>query len=156
MMSTGSEALGVRGSEACVVLTSASEALQAALVGAFAPHVLARIDQLGIDRSSGLDGAIADGKRWLADQLDDLLSTPYASQRRGPLEVFQEAMSFPTAYLLERGCEPMTRDPVSVNALPGDVFDLAPASSAVLGEDVWRAHLQWGAEKAASLRGGLG
>jgi hypothetical protein len=156
MMSTESKALDVRVSEACVVLTSASKVLQAALVGAFAPHVLALVDQLGIDGSNGLDGAIADGERWLADQLDDLLSTPYASQRRGPLEVFQEAMSFPTAYLLEQGCEPVTRDPVSVNALPGDVFDLAPASSAVLGEDVWRAHLQWGAEKAASLRGGLG
>jgi hypothetical protein len=63
-------------------------------------------------------------------------------------------MSFPTAYLLEQGCEPVTRDPVAVNALPGDVFDLAPASSAVLGEDVWRAHLQWGAEKAAYRCGG--
>jgi hypothetical protein len=156
MMSAEPKALGVRVPEECVVLTSASEALQAALVGAFAPHVLARIDQLGIDRSTGLDGVIADGERWLADQLDDLLSTPYPAQRRGPLEVFQEAMRFPTEHLLGLGCEPVTRDPVVASALPGDVFDLAPASSAVLGETVWRAHLAWGAEKAATMSGRQG
>ncbi len=156
IMSTETEALSFQVPGVRVVLTSASEVLWVALVGAFAPHVLACVDRLGLDGSDGLDAAIADGERWLADELERLLSIPYASQHRGPLEVFQEAMSFPTAHLLEHGCEPVSRDPVAVDALPGDVFDLAPASSAVLGEDVWKAHIQWGVEKAAYLQGRLG
>ena len=44
------------------------------------------------------------------------------------------------------------RDPGSVAALPGDVYSLAPASSRQLGEEVWTAHLTWGATKARAMR----
>jgi hypothetical protein len=138
------------------VLTNGSEALKAALVGALPDHVRARVSRLPVEVGDLIEAPIAEAMRWLTDELDALLSLPFGEQPRGPLETFQAAMSFPTAFLLDQGCRPVPRDPVAVNALPGDVFDLAPASSAVLGEDVWRAHLQWGAEKAASLRGRIG
>jgi hypothetical protein len=138
------------------MLTAASEALKTALVAAFGPYLRTKIGGLGMEVSDQLEGVIADCERRLSDELDALLSLPFEAQRRGPLEVFQATMSAPTAYLGEQGCEPVTRDPVAVNALPGDIFDLAPASSAALGEDVWMSHLAWGAEKAASLRGRIG
>ena len=47
----------------------------------------------------------------------------------------------------------MVRDEVTVNALPGDRYGLAPASSRELGDEVWEAHLRWGAAKAAALTG---
>jgi hypothetical protein len=138
-----------------MTLTTSAAALRSALVRAYRPHVERRLAELGVPMAEGLAAVIDEGAEWLDDGLGTLLSTPFAEQRRGPLEVFQEAMSFPTNALSELGVEPVPRDPVSVNALPGDVYDLAPASSSVLGEDVWRAHLSWGAETAASFRQGV-
>ena len=43
------------------------------------------------------------------------------------------------------------RDPVSVAALPGDIYGIAPASSAALGESAFEAHLAWGIAKARVL-----
>lgn len=123
------------------------------LVAAFRPHVLRRLTLHGIDPPDRFDQAIDEGERWLASELEALFALPFASQPRGPLEVFQEAMVFPTRALEAAGASPTPRDPVARHALPGDVFDLAPASSRDLGDEVWEAHLRWGAEKAAALRG---
>ena len=68
------------------------------------------------------------------------------------MELFQEALRFPTAKLEQAGHRPVPRDELVANALPGDLFDLAPASSNDLGEATWRAHLAWGASKAAAMR----
>ncbi|MGD2061061.1 MAG: hypothetical protein PVF87_09370, partial [Acidimicrobiia bacterium] len=95
---------------------------------------------------------IDEGEEWLTDQLDRLLAEPFGRQHRGPLELFQEAMRFPTAALVDLGFDRVERDPVAEQAIPGDAFDLAPASSAALGETVWHAHLAWGAAKAAAMR----
>jgi hypothetical protein len=85
-------------------------------------------------------------------ELGSLLALPYAQQSRGPLEVFQEAIRFPTHAMQAAGIEPVVRDEVAINALPGDIYDLAPTSSRDLGEQVWEAHLRWGAAKAEALR----
>lgn len=84
--------------------------------------------------------------------LSELLARPFAEQRRGPLEVFQEAMEGPNQALAAAGVEAPGRDPAAVAALPGDVYDLAPASSQDLGEAAWSAHVAWGAAKAAAVR----
>ncbi|HSJ28101.1 MAG TPA: hypothetical protein VLB67_07800 [Acidimicrobiia bacterium] len=106
----------------------------------------------GLDSTPGLDEAIGRGETWLRNELGEQLAKPFERQIRGPLEVFQEAMRFPTEALAAHGAVPVSRDQVTANALPGDVYDLAPASSRDLGEDVWRAHLAWGAAKAAALQ----
>ena len=59
--------------------------------------------------------------------------------------------------LVDASGAPFSGTDVSVDAVPNanlaaNVYDLAPASSRDLGEEVWAAHLQWGARKAAALR----
>jgi hypothetical protein len=129
----------------------ASEQLSRLLVDAYRPYVLGRLDELGLPRPGGLEPALEAGVAWVSAQLRDLLDRPFPSQPRGPLEVFQEAMRFATDALTEAGVDPVGRDEVTQRALPGDRYHLAPASSAALGEEVWRAHLEWGAVKAASV-----
>ncbi|MEK7252647.1 MAG: hypothetical protein AAB198_05305 [Actinomycetota bacterium] len=95
--------------------------------------------------------AIAVGEADLGTALDALLSLHYREQRRAPLELFQEAMIAPNDALAAAGVEAPVRDSIAEAALPGDMYDLAPASSAVLGDDAWRAHLAWGVAKAAAI-----
>lgn len=129
----------------------ASDALLEALCRAYSVFVRRRLAELGLAEPPGLADALGRGEQWLRDELGGLLSLPFALQRRGPLEVFQEAMRFPTEVLTASGAGAVERDQVAQVALPGDRYDLAPASSIVLGEDVWRAHLTWGAAKARAL-----
>lgn len=126
--------------------------LVSSLTEAYRPYVLGVLAERGWQRSDELDRSLDEGAAWLASNLDTLLSLAFADQPRGPLEVFQEAMRFPTEALGAMGIAPVARDQVAARALPGDVYDLAPASSRDLGEAVWAAHLQWGARKAAALR----
>lgn len=128
-----------------------SQTLMDLLVEVYPRHVLSRLTGVEV---TGLDGAVAAGQSWLASELRDLLDRPFADQRRGPLEVFQEAMRFPTERLVGAGLVPRRRDPMAMTALPGDRYDLAPASSRDLGDEVWEAHLAWGAAKAEALRRG--
>lgn len=120
---------------------------------AYRPYVEATLESRHIDPTQIAD-AITEGEAWLHQALTDLLDLPFAQQRRGPLEVFQEAMQFPTEALQALGVPPVARDEVTTNALPGDVYDLAPASSRDLGEALWQAHLTWGVRKAQALRDG--
>ena len=122
--------------------------LRDALVAAYRPHLVRILAARGWP---GVADAIAAGEQQLCESLDGLLAQSHREQRRGPLELFQEAMAPPNAALAEAGIEPPRRDPIAVAALPGDAYDLAPASSAVLGEEAWRAHLAWGAAKAAEV-----
>lgn len=122
------------------------------LSGAWRPYVVRVLEQRGWGTVDGLAGALDDGEAWLTAELADLLALPFADQGRGPLEVFQEAMRFPTAALAAAGVPTAVRDDVTANALPGDLYGLAPASSRDLGEEVWAAHLAWGVRKAAALR----
>lgn len=132
-------------------LSPIAAGLVSALVEAYAPYVRARVARLGLEVPPDLDDAIEQGRRWLETALPDLLGRSFASQDRGPLELFQEALRFPTAELEHAGHQPVPRDELVANALPGDLFDLAPASSNDLGEAAWKAHLAWGAAKAAAM-----
>ncbi len=120
-------------------------------VDAYRPYLEGRLAERGWERPAGWDEALEEGQRWLEGQLDELLALPPVRQGRGPLELFQEACAFPTGALVEAGFLPVARDPVAAGALPGDLFDLAPASSRLLGESAWMAHLEWGAAKAAAI-----
>jgi hypothetical protein len=125
--------------------------LRDAFVDAYPTYVRARALAVGAAEIEGLEAAIDEGGRWLGSTLGELLDIPFASQMRGPLEVFQEAMRFPTSALVAAGVERPDRDPVASASLPGDIYDLAPASSAVLGDEVWAAHMAWGAAKARAM-----
>lgn len=122
-----------------------------ALVGAYAMYVRQKLARKGLEETEGLDTAIEEGCEWLREALDELLRRPYHMQDRGPLESFQEAMRFPTRILRHAGHPRAPRDPLASNALPGDLYDLAPASSRELGESVWRDHLAWGTAKASAM-----
>jgi hypothetical protein len=123
--------------------------VHAALVAAYRPYVESVLAGRGLP---AVPEAVAEGSAWLDTALSDLLDVAAADQRRSPLELFQEAMRFPTEALKAAGVPHVSRDPVSESALPGDLYDLAPASSQALGEDVWLAHLEWGANKATEMR----
>ena len=126
--------------------------LATVLVEAFRPFVLGRLTERNLGDLEGMTLALDEGERWLTETLDELLAQPFEQQSRGPLEVFQEAMIFPTRILQTHGLPPAPRDVVATRALPGDLYDLAPASSRDLGEQAWTAHLAWGVIKAAALR----
>ncbi|HSG79468.1 MAG TPA: hypothetical protein VLD62_07815 [Acidimicrobiia bacterium] len=128
-----------------------SRALAEEMLAAYEPFVRRRLEERGIDVSDAMAAALEEGRAWLRERLESLLSVPYAQQTRSPLEVFQEAMRFPTEVLDAAGVEPPDRDAVVGNALPGDRHDLAPASSQDLGEGPWRAHIAWGAAKAVAI-----
>lgn len=143
----------------------AAAAVRAAFTSAYEPYVRSRAEErlAGSGAAAGseereallrvsLEEAIGRGRSWLEERLDELSETSFAGQRRGPLELFQEAMRFPTQALAAAGVPAPERDPVTANALPGDLYDLAPATSRDLGEEAWAAHLAWGAAKARALR----
>jgi hypothetical protein len=132
-----------------------SEMLRAAMVAAYAPYLERVLAERGLG-GTDLGPAVDEGTAWLDATLGELLGRPFHEQGRGPLEVFQEAMRFPTAALEEAGAEPAARDAGAAAALPGDGYDLAPASSQALGASVWEAHLAWGAAKARSFRPAIG
>jgi len=134
---------------------SESETLRAALVAAFRPYLLRVLDERGIP-ASALDDVIPEVEERLDRELTALLALPFPAQPRGPLEVFQEAMVLLTEALLAAGVDQPRRDEAAVAALPGDLYDLAPASSQALGEEVWEAHIRWGAAKAGAFRPTVG
>ena len=126
-----------------------AQELHQAFVGALQPYLKAILADRGIPE---LDGETINAARdWLDGQLRDLLALPLAEQARSPLELFQEAMAGPNSRLAELGVRPPLRDPVAVSALPGDTYGLAPASSSVLGEEAFHAHLAWGVAKAGAV-----
>jgi len=123
-------------------------ALHQAFVGAFAQYLNEVTDPLPDDLPPQI---IQEATEWLERELARVLELPFAEQRRSPLEIVQEATAGPNQALADAGVRPPLRDPVSVAAMPGDTYGLAPASSSVLGEEAFHAHLAWGAEKARAL-----
>lgn len=126
--------------------------LVASLLASYKPYVESRLAELNLHSQPTIDAALAEGEAWLKEHLEEMLALPFDRQRRGPLEIFQEAMRYPTDALAAIGAPAVPRDSGSVAALPGDVYDLAPASSRQLGERVWDAHLAWGVTKARSFQ----
>ncbi len=77
-----------------------------------------------------------------------LLAQDIDEQRTNPLSILRSAVQFPTAVLQQAGVKPVERDEFSGRNFPDDVYDLAPANFAALGEGVHEAGMAWGAAKA--------
>lgn len=118
-------------------------------LGTFRPYLLGVLEERQLTVP---DSVVDEAEKWLADHLADELGLAFNQQRRGPLEFFQAAMEIPTEWLRASGALEVPRDSVTAEVLPGDIYDLAPASSRDLGEEAWMAHMSWGAAKAAAFR----
>lgn len=128
------------------------EQVARAFSAAFVPYVEARLAARGLDPEPIRD-AIDAGRKQAADALAAWARRSPRNQRASPLELVREALLLPTAALAARGAEPVARDVEQVAALPGDHFDLAPATSRDLGDEAWQAHVAWGIARAGEVAG---
>lgn len=80
--------------------------------------------------------------------LRDLLSAPIDAQRSTPLTVVRTAVAFPTSVLARAGVAAVDRDPFDARAFPDDVYGIAPATWADLGDEVAEAGMRWSVNKA--------
>jgi hypothetical protein len=121
-------------------------AVAEAFVAAYPAYLKSRLELTapGTDVGDGL----RQGVQWLEGELNQWVAQTAAEQHRGPLQIFQTAVAFPTAALEAAGVAPPKRDASAIQALPGDQYALAPASSREIGGDAWRAHIEWGIAKA--------
>lgn len=117
-----------------------------AFVVAYRPFIESQLESL----ASGVevDEGVRQGAQWLEAELNQWAAQSAGEQHRGPLQIFQTAVAFPTAGLEAAGIVPPARDASAQRALPGDLYGLAPASSRDIGGDAWRAHIEWGIAKA--------
>lgn len=84
----------------------------------------------------------------LVERLTELLGRDVEAQRRGPLEVLRDAVSYPSAVLRAAGIPAAERDEFEVRAFPDDVYGLVPASFADFHPDLSDPGVAWGAAKA--------
>ena len=123
-----------------------------AFVAAYGPYVGRKLDELGVDVAAVSDAMEAGAVR-LADTLAAWAEVPADEQRSSPLQLFRLGLDPPTARLVELGVERARRDANQEAALPGDTFDLAPATSRDLDERAWRAHVAWGIARTHAIAG---
>ncbi len=126
--------------------SAASDAVVEAFLAAYPSHLQSRLAEIA--PNADVDEASRQGLQWLTAELKQWAQLPVGDQRQGPLHIMQTAFAFPTAALEEDGIAPAVRDAGSQQALPGDLYGLAPISSRDLGEEAWRAHVAWGVAKA--------
>lgn len=128
---------------------SLSAQLRTALVEAFPRYIATRLQDLGADiPQAAVEKSTAD----LSESLARLEDSPH-DLGESPLELVRIATEPITAALLEMGAQPVERDAQAVELHPDDLFDLYPATSRDLGEEVWQVHMQWGLERARNVAG---
>lgn len=121
-------------------------------VAALDGYVRGIVVDRGLD-DQGLDAAITEAETWLDTRFGQWMEATPTRQAGSPLAMFREALRFPSAALLSAGAEAVDRDPQQVEALPGDVLDLSPATSQQLGEEAFAAHVAWGLGRAEAVAG---
>lgn len=130
-----------------------AERLTEALVAAFPGYVRSRLRDLGVVAGSRIESAVEDAGAALEIDLTRELGLSAVEQARSPLELVRAATHPVTQALESGGLRLQPRDEWLRAQYPEDVFDLYPASSQDLGEDVWRLHIQWGIDKAKAVAG---
>jgi len=77
-----------------------------------------------------------------------LLLSDIDDQRTTPLALLRSAVRYPTGVLKAAGVPPVERDRFSVEAFPGDDYDLSPSSFAEVDPALAELGIRWGAAKA--------
>lgn len=99
-----------------------------------------------------IEQSVADAGRSAASDVGrrvrELLELDIDEQWTTPLTLIRTAISYPTTILAEADAPVVARDEQSRRFHPDDVYDLAPASFADLGQEVHELGLSWGAAKA--------
>ena len=129
-----------------------SRAVAAALVAGYRPYLERVLRRRGVEPATiadAIDRAVAD----LESSLVRWASRPPSGQRATPMELFREALDGPTQALVAAGVDPVDRDEAARRSLPGDLYDLSPASGRDLGEDTWAIVAEWGIARAAAVAG---
>lgn len=101
------------------------------------------------------EAAASAGRQAAAEVLPALRALVEADvdeQRTTPLSLLRRATTFATAALERLGVPPVARDRFAEERFPDDRYALAPASMAVLGEEVEELAIAWGAAKAMAHR----
>jgi len=99
--------------------------------------------------------AEAAGRRAQAEvggRVRELLAQDVDDQRSTPLAILRAAVAFPTEVLEAAGVPPLQRDEFRVQAFPGDLYDLTPASFADVDPSLPELATAWGAAKAMAHR----
>ena len=94
------------------------------------------------------DAAADAARRQVTGALRALTALDIDDQWTNPLAIIRSATAHPTAVLRSAGVAPVDRDVHDARINPDDVYALAPAAFADLGERVHDAGLRWGAAKA--------
>ena len=81
-----------------------------------------------------------------------LLATDIDEQWTTPLSLLRAAVRYPTRVLEDAGVPPVERDPIQERLLPGDIYDLSPASFADVDPALAEPGMVWGAAKALAHR----
>ena len=81
-----------------------------------------------------------------------LLAADIDEQWTTPLSLLRAAVRYPTRVLQDAGVPPVERDPIQERLLPGDIYDLSPASFADVDPALAEPGMVWGAAKALAHR----
>lgn len=77
-----------------------------------------------------------------------LVDADAEAQRVNPLQILREAARHPTAVLAAHEIQPARRDAIQQEALPLDVYDIAPATWADIDASLVDPGIRWSAAKA--------
>jgi hypothetical protein len=108
-----------------------------AWAGEVSPEVAEAADVAG---RQARDEAGASVRALLLSDIDD--------QRTTPLALLRSAVKYPTGVINAVGVPPVQRDRFSVEAFPGDDYDLSPTSFADVDPALAELGIRWGAAKA--------
>ncbi len=121
-------------------------------VAAYRPYVLGRLGELAIDAPArSWPNRSTTERNGCAALWRNCRPRPTGSAARARSSCSRRRLGTPPRCCSRQAYHRRTGIPVAASALPGDLYDLAPASSQSLGEEAWRAHLAWGAAKAAAV-----
>jgi hypothetical protein len=132
---------------------STTELLAASLVVAFPRFVEGKLASLGVEPDTEVVKAAEAGCISLGHALNELVYASLPMQSESPLQLVRMATQPIAEALAAAGVPVPMRDERAVEIHPEDVYDLYPASSRELGDDVWQLQMQWGLEKARVVAG---